>query len=440
MNDDAQEKHYKTILDFLSQSSRPRSEHKVGIELELFLYDKSTKKRLSFTGHPSVTHFFDELIKQNHATKNEIENGQILSVDLDHGQMTLEPGSQIEWVAPPFKYLEELFKVWHETYQILKEVADDLNLEIRFIGLDPTLDAQSISLIPKKRYAIMDSYLPSRGHLSQFMMRHSASLQVNIDFSSLDEAFDILYTSLLVSPILMTAFSHSPFKDPQGQIQYNRRVTIWNNTDNARTGFLPFISSDLQSSQKNYAHYILNLPLIYFFDDNNDFMAAEGKTLLHFLEEKKLDELPTSWIRVALQQIFADVRLKSHIELRGIDCPPQKHVLAPVIFWIGLLSCPESRKKVQELLSFITTEDRQKVIHDIPTHGLSTTFGGKKMQDLTYSLYEIALGAFQSYNILSHKKESSPEFITKSLQDFYKEMKFAVTPAEIFLKNHSDYF
>ena len=51
-------------------------------------------------------------------------------------------------------------------------------------------------------------------------------------------------------------------------------------------------------------------------------------------------------LKAALHQIFTNVRLKSLIEIRDIDCLPFKHILAPVAFLTGLISDKSIRKRL----------------------------------------------------------------------------------------------
>ena len=62
-------------------------------------------------------------------------------------------------------------------------------------------------------------------------------------------------------------------------------------------------------------------------------------------------------IQAALHQIFTNVRLKTLIEIRDVDCLPFKYIIAPVAFLTGLIDNRSLRGElVNEFLSWTKQE------------------------------------------------------------------------------------
>ena len=71
--------------------------------------------------------------------------------------------------------------------------------------------------------------------------RLSLGAQVNLDFGSEADMVEKFQIGIALQPICTALFANSPFKDgkPNGMVSY--RSFVWTDTDNARTGDLPWV-------------------------------------------------------------------------------------------------------------------------------------------------------------------------------------------------------
>ena len=104
---------------------------------------------------------------------------------------------------------------------------------------------------------------------------------------------------------------------------------------------------------------MMGVPGIFQLDDDLQIQNTDltlGKQLEQKLINKKIKKED---IQAALHQIFTNVRLKSLIEIRDIDCLPFRHILAPVAFFTGLLTDNSIRKQlISEFLKW-SMQERQ---------------------------------------------------------------------------------
>ena len=81
---------------------------------------------------------------------------------------------------------------------------------------------------------------------------------------------------------------------------------------------------------------MMEAPGIFRLDDNLD--ITESRLSLRDDLEKKWSSkiLTNNDIQAALHQIFTNVRLKTLIEIRDVDCLPFGHIIAPVLSLIHI--------------------------------------------------------------------------------------------------------
>ncbi len=88
-------------------------------------------------------------------------------------------------------------------------------LGIRFIGCGarPFGKIDDIPWLPKRRYAVMRTYLPTRGRLAHDMMKRTATVQANFDFADEQNAADKIRTAMGVTSIVTALYAASPITD-----------------------------------------------------------------------------------------------------------------------------------------------------------------------------------------------------------------------------------
>jgi len=71
------------------------------------------------------------------------------------------------------------------------------------------------------------------------------------------------------------------------------------------------------------------------------------------------DELKNEHIMSALHQIFTHARFKNVLEVRGADRPPRGFEMAPIAFWLGLLSEKVTQDELTKLFDPLGIDDRK---------------------------------------------------------------------------------
>lgn len=338
------------IESVILSNLQPSEERKIGIECECFFYDSDQRRiPVNPTNRFSATDFLNEMIDLQ--SNDEIKAGY-----------SLEPGGQLEWASPPMKTLHEINTQFMQHKARVSEIVKREKLKIIDYSLEPLYTPTEIELIDNEKYRLMDKMFTETGKLGQWMMRNTTSIQINIDFSSRQEAERMAYIADCLTPIASILFANSPFWKGKPCGKENLRYKIWNSTDNSRCGNL--LDHEIESSNSlvsKYAQYVQSVPAIFIEDERGKIVGYNG-TLGDWLSDLKNTGRQTDDnIQVALHQIFTHVRFKNVLEIRGSDRPPSGFEFAPVAFWTGLLLDDETQNDIFAIVNEWTLENRKKL-------------------------------------------------------------------------------
>jgi glutamate--cysteine ligase len=225
--------------------------------------------------------------------------------------------------------------------------------------------------MPKGRYKIMTNYMPKVGQYGLDMMYRTCTVQTNLDFSSEADMVKKLRVSLALQPVATALFANSPFTEgkPNGFLSF--RSEIWRDTDNARSGMMPWAFEDGMGFER-YVDYALDVPM-YFVKRDEDYIDVSGSSFRAFFDGRNNNlpgERPTlsDWAN-HLSTIFPEVRLKRYLEMRGSDGGPWGRLPALSAFWAGLLYDDGSLDAAWDLVKHWTAPERQALRDDVPRFG-----------------------------------------------------------------------
>ena len=326
------------------------NERKIGIEYESIFYNgRGMRIPVDPADEISATDILNEL-------------KEIQAVEGLKSGYTLEPGGQIEWASPPLSTIHEIDKHHRIHKERITNIATREQLTQLDYSLEPTFEPADIALINNDKYRLMDKMFSKTDSLGRWMMRNTVSVQINIDYSSREEAEKMAFVIDCLTPIASILFANCPFWQGKPAGNANLRYQIWNATDNSRCGDL--LGHGIVSAKaliRRYAEYVQTVPAIFVVGKQHkiaEFAGTLGEWLELLNEEGRLDE---DAIQVALHQIFTHVRFKNVIEIRGCDKPPAGFEMAPVAFWAGLLLDERALEKVYEIVRKWSLLEREQL-------------------------------------------------------------------------------
>ncbi|MAC38378.1 MAG: glutamate--cysteine ligase, partial [Oceanicaulis sp.] len=268
-------------------------------------------------------------------------------------------------------------------------------------------------MMPKARYKLMKAYMPKVGTMGHQMMFRSCTVQTNLDFASEADMAKKFRVSLALQPLATALFANSPFKDGglNGFLSY--RAHVWTDTDNNRTGMLPFVF-DEGFGFEQYRDWALDVPM-YFVKRNNVYLDATGQSFRDFLDGR-LPVLPgerpvlSDW-EDHLSTLFPEVRLKTFLEMRGADSGPWNTLCALPAFWVGLLYDSTALDAAWDLVKDWTAEERTALRLGAARMGLKTPFRSGTLQDVAREVLAISRKGLNARKRLNGHGENESLFL-----------------------------
>lgn len=381
------------LIEVLSRGCKPQADWRIGTEHEKHVFHTNPLRPVTYEGPNGIHALLDGV---QAATGWEPfydgDNPIGLRNKESAGGISLEPGGQFELSGAPQIDLHASAAELAEHMAVTKAVAAPLDIHFLGLGVTPIWSVDEIPAMPKSRYGIMKPYMEKVGTLGTSMMFRSCTVQANLDFSSEADMVKKLRVALALQPVATALFANSPFADGVDTGYLSYRSHIWLNTDNARTGMLPF-AFDEGFGFEQYVDYALDVPM-YFVIRNGAYVNVAGESFKAFLRGE-LPQLPGEKPTIKdwedhLSTIFPEVRLKQFLEMRGADMGDEKSVTALSAFWTGLLYDDIALESAYEMIKPWTQAQREQIRQDVPKLGLATPLDRTNLYDYAAQAVGIA--------------------------------------------------
>ena len=228
------------LVEFLRRSEKPRDQFRVGTEHEKIGLYAADHDPVTYEGPRGIEALLERIAEVD-GWKRILEHENIVALEKGGASITLEPGGQLELSGAPLRTIHETSDEFHTHLELMKRVSEPLGIVWLGLGIHPIHAVDKIPIMPKVRYRIMRSYLPTRGALALDMMFTSATVQANFDF--LDEADMVakMRAALALQPIASAMFANSSLSEGKANGFVSRRMALWREVDPDRCGLLPFV-------------------------------------------------------------------------------------------------------------------------------------------------------------------------------------------------------
>lgn len=371
-----------------------KNSQKIGMEYEKLAVYNDKYTAVDYYSDNGIKNFLLKLKNILHSSPIfEAEN--IIGLIDDIGQITLEPGAQVELSISPKENIFELYEIVEKYNKITSYLADESGFSFIYCGLQPFSVYDDIKVIPKKRYKYMGEYLPQRASLPLVMMRETAGIQIAIDFESEEDAIEKFSLGLKLSPFLTGLFSNSPVRNGKLTKYKSFRALSWLNTDNERCGLISkkLIENPKEYSFGEYVDYLINIPMIFY---KNEFV--ESKIFKEKLYSTNPPSLEDWYTQISLN--FSDVRLKpDYIEFRNHDLQRSEYLYAIPAIYKGIMYSREARDEVNNILKNYKYEDYKLLASLVPIFGADICYKKFKMFDILKEIVNIAKRELKKYNL-----------------------------------------
>ncbi len=358
---------HEQLVDYFRAGEKDEDERGVGTEHEKFVFRRDDLSMIAYDGPFGIESLFERWCEDYDWTPVR-ERGRIIGLQGHDGGISLEPGGQLELSGDVRRTIHETGGEFDRHMEELAHIAGD-EIDVLCTGLNPFYKPHEVPIVPKQRYDVMRSYLPTRGDLATTMMKTSCTIQANYDYRSEDDAIDIVRTSLLISPIVSAMFANSSIRGGDDTGMQSFRGHAWTRTDPDRCGWPRFMYRH-DWGYDDYVEYLLDVPM-FFIRRHNRLIPMPGESFRRFVDEGWGRYEPTmADFELHLTTAFPEIRLKQFIEVRGADGGPRGQILALPALWKGLLYHDSSRRRARALLDDISPERHVELFHDVYRDGL----------------------------------------------------------------------
>ncbi len=401
------------LTAYMEEGCKPKDRFRIGTEHEKFVFYRKDNAPVPYEGgiEALLTGMRDRL-----GWEPITDAGRIIGLAEQNGMgaISIEPGGQFELSGAPLSTLFETGQEAKVHLEALAAVAEPLGIGFLGIGGSPKWTLAETPRMPKSRYGIMTAYMPKVGRHGLDMMYRSATIQVNLDYSSEEDMARKMRVSMKLQAIATALFAASPFTDGRKNGYHSWRGEIWRDTDNARAGCLPFIFKP-DFGFADYAAWALDVPM-YFVIRDRHYVDCTDITFRQFMQgalKGRVDAWqPTQgdWVN-HLSTLFPDVRLKRFLEMRGADGGPLSHIVALPAFWVGLLYDDAALAEADALTARWTHADVTALRDTVPTQGLAATVAGHSALDIAREAVAISRRGLKARGVTNAQGEDESLFL-----------------------------
>ena len=371
------------------------SAFRIGAEAEKFAVAATTGSPLEYEGPQSVVRIFEALAAYGWQPERELAGGPVIALRRGSSSVTLEPGSQLELSGAALPDVHAVHAEFEDHLRELAPISEELGLIWLGVGFHPLARQSELGWVPKQRYRVMKSYLPTKGSAAHDMMRRTATVQANFDYSSEADALRKVRVMLRLSPLIHAMTANSPFYERRLAGKKSVRGEVWLNMDPARSGLIPSLWHAPNPGYVDYVEWALDAGM-FLFKRGERVVANTGQTFRDFLANGFQGERATiADFKLHLNTLFPEVRLKNTIEVRGCDSLPSELAMAVPALFTGLLYDTRALDEAEALAAPFAYETVEAARPELIRAGLAAKIGGVPAQRLAERVLEIAQGGLE---------------------------------------------
>ncbi len=380
----------RQLVDYFMAGCKSKSDWAIGTAHEKFPFRLSTLKPVQYDEAKGIRDLLQVL--KIFGWREIMEGENVVGLKRGFASITLGPGGQVAMSGAQVQNLHETAAEIDQHFDELKEVSKLLDIGFLGLGTHPTATVADLGRSPQALHAIICAAMPQQGKSGLDMMLRTCGIRVTLDYADEADMIRKMRVATALQPVATALFAASPFTEGKPNFYQSHRMQLWQDTDPARCGFLPFVFAD-DFGFARYVDYALDAPMYYVLRDGK-YIDATGQSFRDFMAGK-LPALPGTTPTVAdwhnhLTCLFPDVRLNQNLELRGADCGTAESILALPCFWTGILydstACDASWNLVQNW----SLDEHAALRRDVPQQGLKLQFKGGPLCDIAHEALRLA--------------------------------------------------
>jgi glutamate--cysteine ligase len=227
------------------------------------------------------------------------------------------------------------------------------------------------------------------------MMRRTATVQANFDYTSEKDALRKLVVSLKLSPLVHAMTAHAPFSERRRTAHQSLRGEVWMHMDPHRSGLIERLWKATSPGYADYAEWALDAGMFLFKRDQK-VIANTGQPFRDFMKDGFHGHRATlaDW-RLHLNTLFPEARLKNTIEVRACDAQRLELSMSVPALFTGFLYDERSLADAEELARGFDYETTEAARPALVRDALGARIGETPVRALAERLLEIATSGLE---------------------------------------------
>jgi glutamate--cysteine ligase len=302
------------------------------------------------------------------------------------GRLTFEPGAQVEHSTAVYDSVATACSDVKDIVGRLRGAFGRHDVVLAALGVDVWHDVETVpQQLRAGRYTAQAAYYRQRGHWGAVMMRHTASLQINLDLGPDGVWQERWLIANLVSPLMTASFASSP-----GLGAVCSRARAWQELDPTRSGFPRLlVEGSGDDPRGEWGQAALEADVMLYRVDGDHF--EPGCPGCSFEKWVRNGHPRWGWptaddLDYHLTTLFFEVRPRGFLELRAGEALPDRWRVVPVVLTSALLYHDAARTAALDLLS-----DRRAELPEIWRRAAIDGVRDPELRDLACKLWRIGL-------------------------------------------------
>jgi len=426
------------LIDFFASAEKPPERFRVGTEHEKFGFlraagpggDRTRRERntierlppLPYEGPDGIEAILGAIANDPEERNKDgarrwtpaLDNGRIIALFGDNASITLEPGGQLELSGAPLFTIHQIAEETESHLRLLRRHCLPRGIGFIGMGFHPTATWAEMPTVPKSRYGIMQRYMPTVGQRGLDMMKRTATVQANYDWSSEANMVAGFRMALAVSPFVAALFANSPFYEGKPSGALSERQRVWADTDPHRAGF-PQVVFDDGFGYARYVDWLLDVPM-YFVRRDGIHHDVAGASFRAFVTDGLT--VGGRHVRATMRDFadhltttFPEVRVKKVLEVRSADCGAWSRICALPAFYKGLLYDDEACAAAFALTAGPNGKELAELRRDVAERGYRAVYRGQEILPLCRSLVDIARGGLSRLGAKNAAGEDETKYL-----------------------------
>jgi glutamate--cysteine ligase len=421
---------------FPAQSSVDRPD-RIGLEPEIFPIFRSAdgspagRVPLHDPSAPGVLDVLDVMVcrEAEFGTRRGGPLGPWEYLMANGGRLTFEPGAQVEHSTGVYPNVAEAIADVQRVLGCLREAFAVHGVVLAAAGMDIWHDVATVpQQLPFGRYTAQAAYYDRRGSWGRVMMRHTASLQINLDLGPVDVWQERWLAANLITPLITATFACSP-----GEGGVSTRARAWQELDPTRSGFpSAFVDRTLENPRDQWARSAMDADVMLFKTDDGRWEPGDpGFTFERWVREGHPEHgWPTvEDLEYHLTTLFFEVRPRGFLELRGGEQVPDCWRAAQVVLITATIYDDSARRAVVERM-----DPLRERLADLWRTAARVGVADIELQELSMAAWEAALAGVDRLG-RHHFGEAGVDCARRFLKEFTSVGR---TPADRLRELHQD--